>query len=285
MKKQPKLKLIETISNDERILVLDNKADTVGVMPTMILSSDSFYKLSPEIGCELYMNYGKRRTSVYYNSLLEVAELSQVEQPLYAVNRLIGQNIRNKYIDKWNRIYSALVTNYSVLDNIEHGETTIYTDEEHRGYSDTKNNTVESTDTTTYDVRTDENTATSTDETVVTERTVGDSVYGYNSEISVPDNETLTNETVNTSGNAENNTTNSKNVKTGTESVGGTETESGNSTGSEDVDFKHNEEKKYVGRDKDGASLVDSEVVLRNKYIFTNMVINDILTEISLCIY
>lgn len=284
MKKQ-KLKLIETISNDERILILENKADTVGVMPTMILSTDSFYNLSPEIGCDLYMNHGKRRVGVYYNSLLEVADLSQVEQPLYAVNRLIGQHIRSKYYDKWSRIYSALITNYSVLDNIEHSETTTYTDEEHRGYIDTKNNTLESTDTTTYDVTTDENTATSTDETVITERLVGDSVYGYNSEISVPDNESVLNESVNTSGNAENNTTVNKNVKTGTESVGGTETETGKTTGTEDVDFKHTEEKKYTGRDKEGSTLVDSEVMLRNKYIFTNMVINDILAEIALCIY
>lgn len=280
-----KLKLIETITNSDKVLLLENRGGEVGILPSLILDTDVYNDLSNTIGFELYLNCGKRKVSAYFNSLLEIAENQNIDSPIQTVNRLLGINIRNKYKNKWTNTYNALGLEYSVIDNVDYNDTITYTDGESKTYEDSKTGKTDTNDKTVYNVTTDENTSASTDETVSTTRTTDNAVYGYNSEISVPDDSTNVNETVSTVGNADNNTTTSKNLKTGSETDTINTTESSSGNGKSNRTLEHTETKHTSGRNKDATSMVDAEIELRNKHIFVNMVLNDILTEISLQIY
>ena len=247
---------LPTLSDKELIIT----ADTVVICDDAVLGkpkdyADAMHMLMSLSGrCHQVVTgvtllSAQKRVSFSVSTEVYFAEIS--EDP----NTAIGKNlIRPKFIDKWTRIYDTLITKqYDPLKDYDY--------EEHRGGNNS--------DTTTYNISVEDNGKTGTKETVTTSRDTSNDVYGFNSSVPVGDDTSTENMTETTEGLANDNTTYNKQDKTGTDSKA----------------FTIDEDVTKSARNVSGADLVQSELNLRNKQIFFDIVYADIDSIFALSVY
>lgn len=309
------MKLIETLSDEQLVALLNGRS--VGIFTTMILADDAFYSIVNELCLGYYtQRSGEKTISVTYDRLKSIS----LGNPNITKNaeQLLGELIRGKFINKWTRLYHSLVTeHYNVLSNKDSStektatnqETLRHTGRNEKGgdnthtfnYGSVVDRQGSNTDNTTFDTSVEDSGETSSKETVTRNATNDNDVFGFNSSIPVGDNVSTEVSTETTEGSADDNTIHNIQSKTGTENrtlgVNETETKSGTDSdtnefnNTEDISNTHNNlyeiKESYVttGRDISGAELLKSEIDLRTKYEFFNIIYTDIDSIATLQIY
>lgn len=254
------MKLLETLTEQQRTDIVLGTSH--GVFSNILQSTDVFYKDITDLAREYYFGRsGSKTVSPFY---LRVAELNQ--QP----DTILGQVIRSKFIDKWTRIYSALVTEtYEPLDEFKEIETKKFGATKTR--TGTNKDVIDGTEVVT------DTTKTSTKETTTRSGETANDRYGFNS-VSPVGNDTSNEQATETvSGGLEDNvsqTDNTKNIdNTVTHNIS-TKDENGGQDTTE-----------RSGRNTSGAKLVEEELTLRNKQIFFDIVYRDVDSIMVLQIY
>ena len=277
------MKLLETLTNQQQIDMLNGQI--VGIFPTMISPSDLFYSKAKDICLGYYTNRsGCKNISRTFKTYIELTEMNP--SITKSADEIIGEVIRGKFIDKWNRIYNILVKEqYDVLNNQD--IKTIKTGQNKRvdGYNSSVGKKGNNTDVTTYDTNVEDNGKKGTNETVKRNANDMSDVYGFNSPQPIHDSFSTNIESETVVGEADKNTTHNKQTKTGSETkvFGLNETEIHN--GSDTRDTTINETDSVIGRDKSGAKLVKEELNLRNTEIFFDIIYRDIDSIATLQIY
>lgn len=245
------MKIIETLTNQQKIDMLSG--EIVGFFPSMIINTDTFFEMLPEL-CLGYYTYrsGEKIVSPTYEKIKSIVESD--ENSNMTLDQVLGRLIRNKYLDKWNRVYRALVEEqYNPAND----------------YESTRKRTGKNTDETLYDTTVEDNGNTSTNETITRNISNSDEIYGFNSEVAVPteDSSEISSET--TEAEADKNTTHNKQVKSGTD------------TNTYNID----ETSTITGRNRNASSNIQRELELRNKQTFFDVIYGDIDSIVALSIY
>lgn len=222
----------------------------------------SKYILDLAQGFYLFNSPNKTASSIYYELIdLQSKNMGREEyteeewqQLLTIINKIVGLQIRNKFLDKWLRIYKSLIeSQYNVLD----------------GYSHEERKNGDNTDKTTYNTSVENNGKESNKEETTTENQNNSNLYGFNSTNSVPSDTETSTEKVTIVGNADDNTSHNLQSKTGTEQK----------------DFTISETITKTGRDNSASKLIEEELSLRNKEIFFDIIYKDIDSVATLQIY
>lgn len=165
----------------------------------------------------------------------------------------MGKLIRAKCLEKWQRVYTSLTANYETLNSKE----------------DTTTRSGTGKDDIAYGSSTESNGKTASNVTTKTSTDNSDDIYGFNSIEPVGDSKSTETATETITGEADKNTTYNKQSK----------------TGSDTKSNSYEETVKTHGRDKPASSLIDSELKMRDKWLFFNIVCNDIDEVATLAIY
>lgn len=283
------MKIEETLSPDDISDIIEGFEPSVGVFPKLIIETDPFYSLKEDMCLTYYLARSPSKTaSNIYDRLLKVYESHSGTywNKLNLVNIYIGEHIiRPKFIEKWTRIYNSLIASYDPLKSFDSTEHKIGDNSDSITYGSVLSKDGTNTDRTDYNSTVEDNGNTGTHETTTTSRNTEDGVYGFNSSASVGDSnsEDTTSETV--FGNANDNTTHNLQTKGGrdTKTFDIDETES--KTGTDTKTYGVDETITKSGRNSSSAELLDSELNLRDKFIFYDIVFKDIDSIITLSIY
>lgn len=191
---------------------------------------------------------GEKKVSPVYQKLVDGGEEDVIEK--------IADIIYNKYHDKWMRLYSVLVeSEYAPLENYNmlEVETPNLTDTE------TPNITHSDTQTQQTNITTTGNSNNDT------------SVYGFNSANATPQSESGATSSATTSGDAEDNVITKTGTETGTRTTAHTGTKRLERSGNIGVTTSQ--------------QMLESEVTLRQRYNFYNIVYQDIDKVFTLSVY
>ena len=245
------MKLIETLTKTQIVDMLNG--DRVGIFTSLFNQTDLFYNKTEMLCLGYYTERsGEKTISPTYEKLLSFVK--ENEDITETAEELLGKLIRGKFIDKWNRVYNALLQEqYNILDNSTYIETIIG----------------DNVDTKTFDTNNETNSSTSNKQTYTRESNSNDDIYGFNSSASSPSNSSINSETETTQGDSEDNTSHNTNTKTGTETL----------------NLTVNETKTNTGRNGSGADLIQKELKLRNEQLFFNILYKDIDSITTLQIY
>ena len=155
------MKLIDTLTAQQKLDMLNG--NYVGIFPTMFVDTDEFYSTLSQICFGYYMEHsGSKTISPSYERLIEMAKTA--EGLTETAEQLLGKYIRGKYINKWRRVYDALVfKSYDPLNDYERVESK---------YGDNFNKT-------TYDTNVVNDGNSSMSEKTVRDVETGDDVYGF----------------------------------------------------------------------------------------------------------
>lgn len=276
-------KLIETLSNDEQIALLSGTIE--GVFTTLFKDTDSWYSDTYEICLGYYTENSATKpissTFQYYIDM--IAENSSLG---ITANELMGNYLRGKYIEKWSRIYTALLnTEYNVLTEYEESKNISGENHGQKVYNTTNAKTGTNQDKKTYDTNETDDTNTNTSMTTTNNDNNVEEVYGFNSSNGVNSNESNATSSQVTSGNSEDNFTNTQATKTGTETNDITINESDKKTGTDKEDKTNEESVTLSGRKTSPIDLIKKELDLRSKYIFYDIVYKDLDEVLTLKIY
>lgn len=276
------MKLKETLTPQQMIELLNGTA--VGIFPYMILSGDAYFNKLYELCIGYYLNRSAEKTiSPTYERFISLCEQSEI---LKSPEELIGNFIRSKFLDKWNRVYDVLINSqYNPISNREYTEIKTGNNQNKDTHNTTKAKQGTNTDNTTYDTNVEDNGKTATSETTIRDTENKDDVYGFNSSIEVGDAVNRENSTETVVGEADKNTTYNLRTKTGTENKTFGVDESETHIGTDTTDITINETFSKNGRDISGAELITEELNLRNSQIFFDIVYADIDSITTLSIY
>lgn len=277
------MKLIETLTTQQKINLLNGAI--VGIFPNLFNSTDAFYGKLYELCLGYYLQRsGMKTISVTYEQIIELVknntDITETSEDL------MSKLIRGKFIEKWTKIYEALINSqYNPLNDFD--ET------EERDYS--------TDDTTTFDNQTrreggnslekkyessiedNGNTGTKTTTTINDENNYNN--YGFNSTGAVPVNSDNGTNTETTEGKSADNTTHNKQDRTGTDTDTFEVDETSSKTGTDSRNIAMEGSTTKTGRKTDGASLIEKELNLRNTQIFFDIIYSDIDSIATLQIY
>lgn len=154
------MKIRETLSEQDYTKIFDR--DVVGIFKYLFDSDDKFYSMNVDACLYYYLQRSANKTiSPFYEELLKRAE---------DANLLISKVVRARFLEKWNKIYDALMlSEYNAIEDYVHKKDKTETEE---------NGNVYRSETTG-----DGNTGSETETTSTSEGY--DDVYGFNSEESV----------------------------------------------------------------------------------------------------
>ena len=250
MVKKP-MKLFDLLTQDNKLALLNG--EIIGFFPYIFVEGDAYYDKLQEL-CFGYYTYrsGYKSISPTYRRLIELSK----DNPnlIKSPDEMLGNLIRAKYVEKWNRVYDVLLNkDYDALNNYD--------------FVKTKNGS--NSDVVTYDTNVTDDGKTNTDETTLRNINTADDIYAFNSQTPVGDSTGEEIATERTYADADKNTTHNTQVKSGTDSrnIGIDETET------------------HSGRDGDGARMVTKEIDMRSKQIFFDIVYKDIDSIATLKIY
>lgn len=244
------MKILEMLSEQERTQLLDGT--TVGFFENLLVPTDSFYDSLYDICLGYFISHsGCKTVSPTVEKLMYLTN-SEVITP--TINATLSTIIRNKFIDKWERIYNALIVEqYNVLDN--------------KTYTETK--TGDNTDTINYNSTVEDDGNTGTNVTTSTTNENNSDVFGFNSSTAVGSDVDSGTNTETVIGDKESNT--SHNIRT----------KGGNDSKTLTINETHN----TSGRDVSAPELIKKELNFRNSTTFFDIVYNDIDSITALQIY
>lgn len=240
------MKIIETLTSAQKNELI--AGSPVGIFKSLFEVSDPWIDKAGDCCAGYYLHHsGEKIASPIFENISAIITGGQ------DVSEVIGRLIRSKYIEKWNRVYSALSEDYSALNDREYNEV-----------KEGNNN-----DTITYNISVEDNGKTSTKEVTTRAIDTSDDIYGFNSDSPVGQSTNNENITETVAGNADDNTTHNLQSKTGTDAkvIG------------------INETIKSHGRETAGADLIMKELELRNTENFFNIIYADIDSIATLSIY
>ena len=277
------MKLRETLTRQQTIDLISG--NVVGIFPSMILSEDAFYSKLYELCLGYYTERsGEKTISITYERFItfinDNPEINKTPE------ELIGDLIRGKFLDKWNRVYDVLITSqYDALNNRESVEEKTGNNQNKDTHNTTKSKQGTNSDITTFDTNVEDNGKTGTNETTTRNVEDANDVYGFNSSSPVGDtySNEITSETI--IGDADKNTSHNIRTKTGTENKQFGINESENHTGTDTTDITINENIIKRGRDGSGAELITEELNLRNTQLFFDIIYSDIDSIATIQIY
>lgn len=248
------MKLIETLTSDDMSHIL---SASVGLFQQIITDDDEYYDYASSFCMEYYLSRsGNKTITPIFSKIIELSP------NLDEANYTFGKMIRNKFVDKWHRIYSTLKSQYDVLSDYE------YTEEKNGENSDTDtHNTTKTRESTSHDAN--ESTSLITRNTDISTE---DDVYGFNSITAVHDSKS-----------AEDTRDESNSSSTDTNDSTDESTES--YTGTDKTDYIIHETVNKTGRDKAGSTLINKEIEMRTARIFYDILLADVDSLAVLQIY
>lgn len=277
------MKLIETLTTQQTIDLLNG--NTVGFFSHLFKNSDTFYSKAPNLCLGYYTERsGEKTISPTYEKLIKlVEENSSVTQ---TVDELLGNLIRSKFIEKWERVYDILITEqYSALDNSSFTETKSKTDNNTKTYGMSIAKNGSNMDTKTYNTTVEDTGENSNKQTTTRENNENNDFYGFNSSTPVPESSSNNSESETTQGSALDNTNHNINTKTGTDTIDYNINERETRSGTDTDNTTISERTSNSGRNTSGAELITEELNLRNEQIFFNIVYKDIDSITTIQIY
>lgn len=276
------MKLKDTITPQQTVDLFNG--EVVGFFPYLVLSSDSFYKHLYELCLNYYTSRSAEKTiSPVFDRIINLHKEGNLSK---SVEQIIGEMIRGKFIEKWERVYSVLVTEqYDALHNKDYTDTKEANNRDVDTYNSNKNRNGTNTDTVTFDTTVVDDGKVGTKETTTRTSSDTNSIYGFNSIEPVGDSNSSEDITETVVGDANDNTTHNSRTRTGTETKDYTLGESEAHTGTDTKDITIDETVKKVGRDVSAAELIEAELNLRNSTIFFDVVYKDIDSILTLKIY
>lgn len=300
-----KMTVYETLSHNDIDGLING--DVVGLFKTLIDDGDVFSKERTELSSGYYLSHSAEKTiSPFVERLIELNGDNS--------NNRLGLYLRAIFIDKWEKIYKGLVTDYNILDeNVD--ERTIEEDTTHvtnfgkqielviddditMTYGKSTTDSTNNTQTVAKTKGISEIKAVYKDEHVTVEQEQG--VYGFNSSSVAPDskNESDTHTTANGDANYEKveysdgkdvDTSTTKGtvteINTGTDKHTKSGTTTSTNSGNDDEQYTRTMTDKHNGRNSSGATLISAEVDMRKKYTFFDIVYNDIDSVVALPLY
>lgn len=294
------MKIKETLTNDDYLNIL--MGESIGVFKEMFSYEDTFYHLIPDMSISYYMQHSGEKTAgkIFENMRSVVETLIANEFPDESIpdedeyeltvkeftNYVIGFNIlRPKFIEKWNKIYNALVSEYNPLTQTEISDRKTGSNSDNTTYNITLGKTGNNSDSIAYDTVVEDNGSTGTNETTTTSRENSEDVFGFNSTSPVGDNIESESTTETVVGLPTDNTSHNEQTKTGTENKTISISETENKTGTDNKSFTINETYSKSGRTDSGSTLLQQEISFRDKQNFFDIVFKDIDNTITLQIY
>ncbi len=276
------MKIIETL-NDTQLteIVLGN---STGIFTGVAQPTDKWYS---DIGdmCRIYylQRSGEKTISPFYNKLITIVEgASNIPN---TAEQILGESVRSKFIDKWNKIYTALFDEYSPLDSFTFNETKTGNNKDTKNINLTDTKKGNNTDNTTYNTTIEDNGKRAVNETVTRNNETQENTQGFNSTSPVNTDGSTDNNVETTVAELDNNVTQNINTKTGTDNKTFNIDETNTKQGSDTTDYTINETVTQNGRKDSGAKLLDEEIEFRNKRIFYDVIFDDIDSIATLKIY
>ena len=273
------MKLKTTLTTQQLNDLLLNKP--AGIFTSLLSTEDSFYHLGGTLSFDYYLSRSGNKTVA---PLVET--LITINNDYEAVNRSLGIFLRNKYIDKWSRIYEALVVaNYEVLTDYQIEKLLSGNDTDIKTFTADNNLSTDTNSTTTYNTQVDNNVATAIKEVTTFENQTQDKTFGFNSYEAVDKDLSTDNNTQTVTGSKDDNVSVSNSSKSGTDTKGDkiktldAKNEKHNNT------FDTTRNTTINGRHTSNAELLEKELQLRNDNIFIDIVLKDIDNELTLDIY
>ena len=281
----------ETLSRDEKLELLSG--GIVGVFTELFKPEDEFYTLAPNL-CLGYYTFrsANKKISQIYNTTIELfKDISNEDIPIDEIipfiNIYIGQDIiRPKFIDKWNKIYKLLISdNYNAINDFEYTETREKNDTDTTTYNNSIARTGENSDTITYDNEVVSDGNRSVKETTSFGRDTNDDIYAFNSVSPVGDSvsEETSSETI--IADKDDNTTHNSQAKTGSDTKNIIISENESKTGDDTKTFESNENISKNGRNRPASELIESEISMRNREVFFDIIYTDIDSVITCGVY
>lgn len=256
------MRIADTITTSQKLQLISNNTPC-GIFDKLFNDTEPLYSLRTPLSTQFYLNRsGHKNVGVIYLNFLEIAkeedptiDYSKNEEYLSLVNDIIATNIlRPKYLDKWLRIYQALV---------EEQYNPLYDEDFEENVTGSKN------DTTTYDTEVENDGNVGTHEKRTYSGSTADNVYGFNSSSPVGDSTSEDSNEEIVEGDATKNTSHNKQSKTGTDTKGG----------------EYTETKTRRGRKLTPSELLQMELDFRNKQTMMSIILKDVDEETTLKIW
>lgn len=282
------LKIKDTITTSEKCDMLTSYK-AVGIFENLFIPIDPCYEQAAGMCIGYYISHSANKTvSPFFNEMLEYEIANGAYTPeadvLKRCNRIMGVHvIRPKFIDKWTRVYNALISEqYNALDDYSETEVKTGTDTDTTTYNLSDKKSGNNTDTITHDIKTEDTGKASSSSTGAGSTDSAKGSYGFNSSAASGDSTTqqITNESAESEANSK-----STQSKTGTESKQIGIDETYDKTGTETKEYGVNETIARNGRHTSGADLINKELNLRNKQIFFDIVYKDIDSVATIPLY
>lgn len=277
------MKLIETLTPKQIIDMLNGTP--VGIFPSMIYRNDVFYKYISSLCTEYYISHsGEKTISPAYDKIINyITETKSVKD---SAADIIGKLVRNKFIDKWNKIYTVLIEDaYNPLDDRTF-QSKINTIVKEQSSSDESNvYTANNKDTTSYNNTLQRDGKFGSEEVRTRDGKNANDYYGFNSSSPVNDTESSYDDKETVTGNADKNTSKTLETKGGTDTLNSVKNETDKKNTKDITDTTNDRLISENGRTTSGAILVDAEIDMRKRQIFADIIYSDIDSITTLSIY
>ena len=284
------MKLIDTLEPSQIRSILNIiREDLVPrtIMYGAFRETDAFYDDIIKFDYYYYFERsGQKEISTAYKVLTEMIDKYDINTTeLRSVNATIGNTLRSKYIDKWNKIYNALFTKYEPLKEYEETETKVGTNTDNTEFDYTLKNDGSNTNTKEYDTSVENNEETANKQTVTKNEDGNNNIYGFNSVVPVGSETDGTVSTETTEGLAQDNTNHNTETKTGSETESQTIDETETKEATENKTYNIDETKTVIGRKQSASKLLEEEIRFRNLNIFFDILGQDFDSVCVLQVY
>lgn len=270
------MRIFETLTDEQKLTIVQGGVD--GIFTTMILENDPIFKYKHDLCLGYYFEHsGSKQVSLFMDRVYGML----TDNP----SSVIGDYIRSKFIEKWNRIYSTITAEYDPLDSFVRNIDKSGDYDETITFGKKIDRSQDNTDTVTYNNTVTDNTQESTDVTVVTDDNSTESFYGFNSDSPVPQSTGGNTSTQRTQGNKTGNETENTQMKTGSDTTVTSGSSTDTHSGSDSKNNNYTDTETITGRDENATSLIEKELELRIKYTLFNIIFNDIDSVTALKIY
>ena len=271
-----KMRILETLTDTQKLTILQGGVD--GIFTNMFLENDPLYQYREALCLGYYFEHsGSKNTSLFVRRVYEML----TDNP----NAIIGDYIRSKFIEKWNKIYLTIMTEYDPLDSYVRNISKEGDNTESITFGKKISRTHDNTEQITYNNTVTDNTKESQDVTTTNTDMSNDSVYGFNSSTAVPQSMGSDTSSQRTTADLNKNVTENTQMKSGndTTTLEGTSVDSHSGTDRKTNEYTDTET--MSGRDDNATTLIEKELEFRIKYNLFNIIFNDIDSVTALKIY
>lgn len=282
------MKLIDTISINKQAMIaqIDTPPFENDLFIYAFRNTDAFYNIIGHFDSYYYfVRSGNKEISSTFKKMLELETVDIGALTPFKAERALGKLIREKYLNKWNKIYDALFANYEPLKEYEETKTKVGTNTDNTELDYTITNDGSNTNTKEYDTSVENNEETANKQTVTKNEDGNNNIYGFNSVVPVGSETDGTVSTETTEGLAQDNTNHNTETKTGSETETQTIDETETKEATENKTYNINETETVSGRKQSAPKLLEEEIRFRNLNIFFDILGQDFDSVLVLQVY